>query len=101
MYDFHQLRNDTNRYGPVLFVLDLEVLRSGWINNLDITQVNPTHWTIGKSRKNYLFQSAKEFMDERPFKDYPYSSMLMFNRKEGFLPIYLITLWALCKLQNL
>jgi len=87
MYDFHKLRSDTNMYGPVLFVFDLEILRSGYVKDLNITQINPTHWRIGKSRRNYLFQDAKEFKRECSFENYPYSSMFMFNHKEGLLSL--------------
>ena len=87
MFDLHKHARDTNIYGPVLFVLDIEILKSGLVEDLNITRSNPIHWTSGTGRKRHFFQTADEFKEGYPFRDYPYSSMLMFNSKNGYLPL--------------
>lgn len=74
-----------NQYGPVLFVLDLDILLnlpSG--TDVVLTKKNPIYWTEKEPDADKWFQSAEELAKNIHFGDF--DKMLMIHTPSGKLP---------------
>jgi DNA-directed RNA polymerase subunit RPC12/RpoP len=52
-----------NKYGPVLFKLDLKLLLSDEINTVRITRKNPIYWNFHDGLNDRYYNNLKEFED--------------------------------------
>lgn len=60
--DYHHRISDRNKYGPVLFILDLEkVLSDKSLPGVRVLKKNPTKWSKGDKESERYFMSENEF----------------------------------------
>ncbi|QRN93133.1 hypothetical protein JRI60_28440 [Archangium violaceum] len=80
--DIHHRASRLNAYGPVLFLIDIELLKKAYTGGIWITKLNPTRWE-GKKHEDKWFTSVKEF--ENNFKKGEFNQMLVFRHCGGEL----------------
>jgi hypothetical protein len=82
--DIHARASRANRYGPVLFVLDLARLRTRYTGNVWVTKLNPTRWP-GTKKEDSWFQSNAELEESFNYGDF--NQMIVFRHSGGNIPI--------------
>lgn len=82
--DIHHRAKNVNLYGPVLFVLDVELIARAYTGKVWITKLNPTKWS-GKTHEERWFISAKDLEDN--FVKGRFDQMIVFRHCGGELPI--------------
>jgi hypothetical protein len=81
--DIHARAKTRNLYGPVLFVLALEILEEDWLSSVWITKKNPTQWKAGDRPEDRYFQSVSEF--DADYKYGNFASMFILRSVGGVL----------------
>ena len=81
--DIHGRASTLNVYGPVLFVLNSDILKKSYTGSIWVTKLNPTKWK-GKSRQDRWFQSKDDL--ELSFKKGRFDHMIVFRHTGGELP---------------
>ena len=82
-FDIHKTLRRRNSYGPVLFVLDLEAVRTACTGQIWVTKLNPTKWD-GKSHEEKWFTSIDELNEN--FSATNWDHMVVFRNCGGELP---------------
>ncbi len=82
--DIHARASRANAYGPVLFVLNSEIIKKAYTGKVWVTKLNPTKWA-GKSHEQRWFTSAKDLEDN--FEVGRFDQMIVFRHCGGELPI--------------
>jgi len=81
--DIHARANSENHYGPVLFVLDLDLVAKAYTGRIWVTKLNPTKWrgTIDAER---WFQSKADLEENLVYGTFDH--MVVFRHRGGELP---------------
>jgi len=82
--DIHDYARRANAYGPVLFVLDVELIAKAYTGKVWVTKLNPINWH-GKTHQQRWFVSAKDLEDN--FVKGRFDQMIVFRHCGGELPI--------------
>ncbi len=82
--DIHKRAKRINKYGPVLFELDLEILKNGGTGKVWLSKLNPSKWS-GKSYSERWFTSKKDV--EENFVYGRFDQMIIFRHCGGSLDI--------------
>ena len=82
--DIHARARRANAYGPVLFVLNSEIIKKAYTGKVWVTKINPTKWA-GKTHEQRWFMSAKDLEDN--FVLGRFDQMIVFRHSGGELPI--------------
>ena len=82
--DIHDRARRVNRYGPVLFALDLEQLRGTYTGRMWVTKLNPTNWA-GTAVQDRWFRTKAELQQD--FVRGDFGQMIVFRHCGGALPI--------------
>lgn len=82
--DIHHRATRANAYGPVLFVLDIELIAKAYTGKVWVTKLNPTKWNA-KTHKQRWFVSEKDLEDN--FVKGRFDHMIVFRHCGGELPI--------------
>jgi hypothetical protein len=87
--DIHTVFNRRNKYGPLLFSFNVELLKSEYVNNVRITKKNPVHWNSKQSEKDWYYSDLDEFKDKykKGNKLQDVGSMLILKDINGKLPL--------------
>ena len=87
--DIHNIWKKHNFYGPFLFVLDVEILKSDLIKTLRITKKNPSNWLETESEKDWYYSDLTEFEGEynKANKRKNIGSMIILKDIDGKLPL--------------
>lgn len=80
--DIHARASRVNFYGPVLFVLDSEIIRDTYTGNVWVTKLNPTKWA-GQTYEQRWFTSEEDM--ERNFVYGRFDQMIVFRHSGGEL----------------
>lgn len=83
--DIHERASRANAYGPVLFVLELEKLRTSYTGRIWVTKSNPIAWDQVRIREDRWFSSLEEL--EHNFVPGTFDQMIVFRHAGGELPI--------------
>ena len=81
--DIHARANRANRYGPVIFVLDSDIIVKSYTGRLWVTKVNPIYWK-GKSEADRWFQDRDDL--EQNYQRGDFGQMVVFRHCGGELP---------------
>jgi hypothetical protein len=81
--DIHDRARTRNLYGPVLFVLDIDLLERTYTGRVWVTKLNPTKWK-GKKRNERWFQSRNDL--ETNFIYGEFNHMIVFRHCGGAIP---------------
>ena len=84
--DIHARINRRNYYGPILFVLDLDLLIRTPVETVWVTKKNPTEWISREPRSHRFFRSLEEF--EQTYMLGDFGSMLMLRDTGGQLTLH-------------
>ena len=82
-FDIHDSLSRRNSYGPMLFVLNSEIVKSACTGQIWVTKLNPTKWE-GKSHEDKWFTSIEEL--SRGFEKTNWEHMVVFRNCGGVLP---------------
>jgi hypothetical protein len=82
--DIHARAKRLNKYGPVLFVMNLEGMRKTYTGRVWVTRLNPTKWQ-GVPQKDRWFQSKSDL--EENYSHGTFDHMIVFRHCGGALPI--------------
>lgn len=82
--DIHGRANRANAYGPVLFVLNSEIIKKAYTGKVWVTKLNPTKWS-GKNHEKRWFTSEKDLEDN--FVYGRFDQIIVFRHCGGELPI--------------
>ena len=87
--DIHQVFNKENLYGPFLFCLDLNLLKSDDIDCVRITRKNPVHWKSQENESDWYYSDLNEFEENYKKGDNrkDVGSMLIFPNTGGKIPL--------------
>lgn len=83
--DIHERVNNTNDYGPVLFVFDVAVLDKDDMPPLWVTKKNPTDWRASDTQADRWFTSIDELREG--FNKHTFAHMLVLRHVGGVLPL--------------
>lgn len=81
--DIHNRAQRANAYGPVLFVLDSNLIQTAHVGKVWVTKLNPTKWA-GKSHAQRWFTSASDLSAN--FEKGSFDQMIVFRHCGGALP---------------
>ena len=88
--DIHEEWKRHNKYGPFLFALSIELLKSDQIKTLRITKKNPVHWRVTETENDWYYSNLKDFDDNyrkgNKLKDI--GSMIVLKDLNGKLPLH-------------
>jgi len=82
--DIHDRARRANRYGPALFVLGLDKIRTTYTGRVWVTKINPTNWA-DTSVEDRWFRSKAELQEN--FVRGDFGQMIVFRHCGGALPI--------------
>lgn len=82
--DNHHRAKRSNVYGPVLFVLDPELMSQECSGNVWVTKLNPTKWA-GLEHSDKWFSTAREL--SRDFVFGRFDQMIVFRHCGGRIPL--------------
>jgi hypothetical protein len=85
MTDLHQLTGAPNRRGPVLFKLDIEIIRCTVNGMAWVTKSNPSGWAVSTPHERRWFTSANDLDHYFDLDNAEY--MTLFRHCGGRLPI--------------
>ena len=83
--DIHRRAKRANLYGPVLFELDIELIRHAYTGRVWVTKCNPIKWSKNKKHEKRWFTSAEDL--EENFSYGTFDQMIVFRHCGGELPI--------------
>jgi len=83
--DIHNRASKRNLYGPVLFVIKIEILTTPYMPPLWITKKNPTKWIEGELHTERWYSSIGEL--QHNFVKGQFDQMIVFRHIGGVLPI--------------
>ncbi|MEZ4858531.1 MAG: hypothetical protein R2781_06945 [Flavobacteriaceae bacterium] len=87
--DIHRVLKRANKYGPFLFLFNIDLLKSDRIKHIRITKKNPLYWRKDQSEKDWYFSDLKEFAEKykkgNRYSDF--SSMLIIKDVQGKLAL--------------
>ncbi len=81
--DIHARAKKANVYGPVLFVLDPDLIRKSYTGKVWVTKLNPTKWAHKNHRQRW-FTSRKGLEDNFVYGQF--NQMIVFRHCGGELP---------------
>ena len=81
--DIHDRAKRKNVYGPVLFVLDVAIIKKAYTGCVWVTRLNPTKWKSKKHEARW-FTSADDLADNFVFGEF--DQMIVFRHSGGELP---------------
>ena len=81
--DIHHRASRANVYGPILFILDLNLIKRSYTGRVWVTKLNPTKWGEKDHRKRW-FLSRKDL--EENFVYGNFDQMIVFRHCGGELP---------------
>ena len=81
--DIHARANSENHYGPVLFVLDVDLIEKAYTGRVWVTKLNPTKWK-GKTKEERWFQSKDDLAENFTYGTFDH--MVVFRHRGGELP---------------
>ncbi len=81
-FDIHQKLRRVNAYGPVLFVLDVELLSRASMASIWITKSNPASWDK-KALSNRYFSTIEEFRQQ--YRKHEPEQQFMLRHSGGLL----------------
>jgi hypothetical protein len=82
--DIHNRAKRANAYGPVLFVLDVELISKAYTGKVWVTKLNPTKWD-GRKHEERWFVSATDL--KHGFQKGTFDQMIVFRQCDGQLSI--------------
>lgn len=83
--DIHKRASRANAYGPVLFELDLAIIKNAYTGRVWVTKCNPTKWSRIINHEKRWFTSAQDL--EENFSYGTFDQMIVFRHCGGELPI--------------
>lgn len=83
--DIHERAGDANKYGPVLFVFNVDVLAQEYIGSVRVTKRNPSKWRDSDKEADRYFMSIDELRDDLQIGNF--DSMIMFQGNNGIAPL--------------
>ncbi len=81
--DIHHRAKRVNVYGPVLFVLDSQLIKRAYTGKVWVTKLNPTKWARKKHKQRW-FVSADDLKGN--FVEGDFNQMVVFRHCGGELP---------------
>ena len=81
--DIHDRARQANCYGPVLFVINSELIKRAYTGKVWVTKLNPIYWRAKKYRERW-FDSVKDL--ENNFVRGDFGQMIVFRHCGGELP---------------
>ena len=81
--DIHARASRANAYGPVLLVMDADIIKETYTGKVWVTKLNPTKWA-GRSHEERWFMSAEDL--EQNFVRGRFDQMIVFRHSGGELP---------------
>lgn len=82
--DIHARARKRNIYGPVLFVIDSEIIKKTYTGKIWVSKLNPTKWAGTESHERW-FSSIEDL--ESNFVKGRFDQMILFRHSGGALPI--------------
>lgn len=58
--DLHKQYSTANKYGPILFIIDLDFLKSPELQGVLVTKTNPFYWNVENNWENKYYDSVEE-----------------------------------------
>lgn len=83
--DIHKRASRANAYGPVLFELDIDIIRDAYTGRVWVTKSNPTKWSTRPRHDQRWFTSVSDLEDN--FTYGTFDQMIVFRHCGGELPI--------------
>ncbi len=83
--DIHVRASRRNYYGPVMFVLNIDLLIRNPVSTVWITRNNPTNWVPNELRSKRYFSSIRKLDQAYVLGDF--GSMLVLRGIHGLLPL--------------
>lgn len=83
--DIHEHANSVHNHGPVLFELDLEIIKNTYTGKVWVTKSNPMQWDANTHQERKWFVSANDLEDN--FSSASFNHMIAFRHCGGKLPI--------------
>ena len=84
--DLHKQRGHANSHGPVLFELDIEIIKQTYAGKAWVTKSNPGKWETNTKHDRRWFVSANDLENYFSHGDSDY--MVIFRHCGGKLPIH-------------
>lgn len=81
--DIHDRAKRANFYGPVLFALDLQIIKKSYTGMVWVTKLNPMKWGHKRHNRRY-FTSKKDLKDNFLYGQFDH--MIVFRHCGGELP---------------
>lgn len=81
--DIHHRAKRSNVYGPVLFELDVEIIKKAYTGRIWVTKCNPTKWDKNTEHEDRWFTSTKDL--EANFNYGTFDQMIVFRHCGGEL----------------
>lgn len=83
--DIHKRASQINNYGPVIFKINLDILKDESNGDIYITKENPINWNPLDENDLFWFQSIKEV--EKGFNKFNFKQILVYRNCKGKLPL--------------
>lgn len=83
--DIHEQTNSVHNHGPVLFELDIEIIKNTYTGKVWVTKSNPMKWDANTHQERKWFVSAYDLEDN--FACGSSEHMIVFRHCAGKLPI--------------
>ena len=83
--DIHEHTKRVHNHGPVLFELDLEIIKNTYMGRIWVTKSNPMKWDANTHQGRKWFVSASDL--EENFSSASFNQMIAFRHSGGKLPI--------------
>ncbi|MES9941909.1 MAG: hypothetical protein ABW104_03850 [Candidatus Thiodiazotropha sp. 6PLUC2] len=83
--DIHKSANKAHSHGPVLFELDIEIIKNTFTGKVWVTKSNPMEWDNSTHHENRWFVSANDL--ESNFSYGSFDHMVVFRHCAGKLPL--------------
>lgn len=82
--DIHARAGKRNFYGPILFLIDVQVLGTS-VKSVWITKKNPANWVTREKKSERFYSSVEEFRASYNVGDF--GAMIMLRDVDGTLPL--------------
>jgi hypothetical protein len=83
--DIHEQANSAHNHGPVLFELDIEIIKNTYTGKIWVTKSNPMKWNANTHQERKWFVSAHDLEDNFSYGSFDH--MIVFRHCGGKLPI--------------